>query len=68
MPLEFISLIISYGENVFPNLRMAFQIHISTTFQIKSNLKILATMGQYHISDAFLSVESEKFAIINIDN
>lgn len=79
-PLEFLTFIISYGEDVFPNLRVALQILLTISVSIAScersfsKLKLIltylrSTMGQDRLSDlAFLSVEREKFEMINFDD
>lgn len=79
-PLEFITIIISYEEDAFPNLRVALQILLYISVSIAScersfsKLKLIltylrSTIGQHRPSDvAFLSKEREKFEMINFDN
>ena len=63
-PLEFLTFIISYGEDVFPNLRVAFQIFLTISVSIAkckcsfNKLKLILThlrsrdtMGQDRLSD-----------------
>lgn len=81
-PLEFLIFIISsYGEDVFPNLRVALQILLTISVSIIAScersfikLKLIftylrSTMGQDRLSDlTFLSVERDKFEMINFDD
>jgi hypothetical protein len=78
-PLELISFIVSYGEDVFPNLRIALQILLTVAVSIAScersfsKLKLIlsylrASMGQDRLSDlALLSVEKETFETIDFN-
>ena len=78
-PFELLTFIISYGEDVFPNLRVALQILLTISVSITicegsfSKLKLIftylrSTMGQDRLSDlVFLSVEREKFEMIDFD-
>ena len=78
-PLELLTFIISYGEDVFPNLRVALQILLTISVSITicegsfSKLKLIftylrSTMGQDRLSDLiFLSVKREKFEMIDFD-
>lgn len=79
-PLELISFIVSYGDDVFPNLRIALQILLTIAVSIAScersfsKLKLIlsylrASMGQDRLSDlALLSVEKETAEKIDFDD
>ena len=72
--------IVTYGEDVFPNLRISLQILLTIAVSIAScersfnKLKIIlsylrASMGQDRLSNlALLSVERETLNTINFDN
>ena len=74
------SVIVSYGEDVFPNLRVALQILLTMAVSIVScersfsKLNLLlsylrSSMGQDRISDlALLSLEREVLDKINLDD
>ena len=78
-PLELLTFIMSYGEDVFPNLRIALQILLTIAVSIAScersfsKLKLIltylrASMGQDRLSDlALLSVEKETVDKIDFD-
>ena len=78
-PLELLSFIISYGDDVFPNLRIALQILLTIAVSIAScersfsKLKLIlsylcSSMGQDRFSNlAFLSIERESLESINFD-
>ena len=78
-PLELLTFIISYGEDVFPYLRVALQILLTISVSIAncersfSKLQLIftyleSTMGQDRLNDlVFLSVEREKFEMIDFD-
>lgn len=79
-PLKLISFIVSYGDDVFPNLRIALQILLTIAVSIAScersfsKLKLIlsylrASMGQDRLCDlALLSVEKETFDKINFND
>ena len=79
-PLQLLSFIVTYGEDVFPNLRISLQILLTIAVSIAScersfsKLKIIlsylrASMGQDRLSNlALLSVERETLNTINFDN
>jgi len=79
-PLDLLNFIISYGDDVFPNLRVSLQILLTIAVSIAScersfsKLKIIlsylrASMGQDRLSDlALLSVERETLEKIDFDN
>ena len=79
-PTELLSFIVSYGEDVFPNLRVALQILLTIAVSIAScersfsKLKIIlsylrASMGQDRLSDlALMSVEKEVLEQIDFDD
>ena len=79
-PLQLLSFIVTYGEYVFPNLRISLQILLTIAVSIAScersfsKLKIIlsylrASMGQDRLSNlALLSVERETLNTINFDN
>ena len=78
-PIELLSFIISYGDDVFPNLRIALQILLTIAVSIAScersfsKLKIIlsylhSSMGQDRFSNlALLSIERETLECINFD-
>lgn len=78
-PLDLVSFIISYGDDTFPNLRIALQILLTIAVSIAScersfsKLKLIlsylrASMGQDRLTDlALLSVEREMLETINFD-
>ena len=80
-PIELLSFIISYGDDVFPNLRISLQIlltiavHVSITSCERSfsKLKLIlsylrSSMGQDRFSNlALLSIERETLECINFD-
>ncbi|XP_055877108.1 zinc finger MYM-type protein 1-like [Biomphalaria glabrata] len=79
-PLELLSFIISYGNDIFPNLQIALQIMLTISVSVAScersfsKLKIIltylrASMGQERLSDlALLSIEKELVETINVDD
>ena len=79
-PLQLLSFIVTYGEDVFPNLRISLQILLTIAVSIAScersfsKLKIIlsylrASMGQDRLSNlALLSIERETLNAINFDN
>ncbi|XP_055877079.1 uncharacterized protein LOC129924643 [Biomphalaria glabrata] len=79
-PLELLSFIISYGNDIFPNLRIALQIMLTISVSVAScersfsKLKIIlthlrASMSQERLSDlALLSIEKELVERINFDD
>ena len=79
-PLDLLSFIISYGDDVFPNLRISLQILLTIAVSIAScersfsKLKLIlsylrAAMKQERLSDlALLSIERETLESINFDN
>lgn len=79
-PLELISFIVSYGDDVFPNLRIALQILLTIAVSIAScersfsKLKLIlsyfrASVGQDRLSDlALLSVEKQTAEKIDFDD
>ncbi|XP_059141319.1 uncharacterized protein LOC131929216 [Physella acuta] len=79
-PFELLSFIISYGNDVFPNLRIALQILLTISVSIAScersfsKLKLIlsylrSSMGQDRLSDlAILSVEKETLNSIDFDD
>lgn len=78
-PLDLVSFIISYGDDTFPNLRIALQILLTIAVSFAScersfsKLKLIlsylrASMGQDRLTDlALLSVEREMLETINFD-
>ncbi|KMQ81809.1 52 kda repressor of the inhibitor of the protein kinase-like protein [Lasius niger] len=80
IPSELLAFIISYGEDVFPNLRVAIQILLTISVSIAScersfsKLKLIltylrSTMEQDRLSDlALLCIEKETFENVNFDN
>lgn len=78
-PLDLISFIVSYGDDIFPNLRIALQILLTIAVSIAScersfsKLKLIlsylrASMGQERLCDlALLSVEKETLNKIDFD-
>ena len=78
-PLQLLSFIVTYGEDVFPNLRISLQILLTIAVSIAScersfsKLKITlsylrASMGQDRLSNlALLSIERETLNAINFD-
>ena len=79
-PLDLLGFIVSYGDDVFPNLRISLQILLTIAVSIAScersfsKLKLIlsylrASMGQDRLSDlALLSIERETLENINFDN
>ena len=79
-PLDLLSFIVSYGEDVFSNLRIALQIVITIAVSIAScersfsKLKLIlsylrASMGQDRLDNlALLSMERETFEKLNFDD
>ncbi|KAI8784290.1 Zinc finger MYM-type protein 1 [Biomphalaria glabrata] len=75
-PLELLSFIISYGNDIFPNLQIMLTISVSVASCERSfsKLKIIltylrASMGQERLSDlALLSIEKELVETINFDD
>ncbi|XP_055874546.1 uncharacterized protein LOC129924311 [Biomphalaria glabrata] len=79
-PLELLSFIISYGNDIFPNLRIALQIMLTISVSVAScersfsKLKIIltylrASMGRERLSDlVLLSIEKELVETINFDD
>jgi hypothetical protein len=79
-PLQLLSFIVTYGENVFPNLRISQQILLTIAVSTAScdrsfsKLKIIlsylrASIRQDRLSNlALLSVERETLNTINFDN
>lgn len=79
-PLDLLSFIVSYGDDVFPNLRIALQILLTISVSIAScersfsKLKLImsylrASMGQDRLcSLALLSVERETLEKIDFDD
>ncbi|XP_055882188.1 uncharacterized protein LOC129925758 [Biomphalaria glabrata] len=79
-PLELLSFIISYGNDIFPNLRIVLQIMLTISVSVAScersfsKLKIIltylrASMGQERLSDlALQSIEKELIETINFDD
>ena len=79
-PLDLLSFIVSYGDDVFPNLRIALQILQTISVSIAScersfsKLKLIlsylrASMGQDRLySLALLSVERETLEKIDFDD
>ena len=79
-PLELLSFIVNYGEDVFPNLRVALQllltiaVSVATCERSFSKLKIIlsylrASMGQDRLSNlALMSVERETLEKIDFDD
>ena len=78
-PIELLSFIISYGDDVFPNLRISLQILLTIAVSIAScersfsKLKLIlsylrSSMGQDRFSNlALLSIERETLECINFD-
>lgn len=78
-PLDLLSFIISYGDDVFPNLRIALQILLTIAVSIAScersfsKLKLIlsylrASMGQDRLSDlALLSIERNELEKCDFD-
>ena len=78
-PLELLSFIVSYGEDVFPNLRVALQILLTIAVSIAScersfsKLKLIlsylrASMGEDRLSDlALMSVERDVLEQVDFD-
>jgi hypothetical protein len=78
-PLDLLAFIISYGEDVFPNLRIALQILLTISVSIAScersfsKLKLIlsylrASMGQDRLSDlALLSIERNEMEKCDFD-
>lgn len=79
-PLELLSFIVSFGDDVFPNLRIALQILLTIAVSIAScersfsKLKLIlshlrTSMGQDRLCDlALLSVEKETVEKIDFDD
>ena len=79
-PLDLHSFILSYGDDVFPNLRIALQILLTIAVSIAScersfsKLKLIlsylrASMGQQRLVDlAILSIERETLESTDFDN
>jgi hypothetical protein len=79
-PLALLLFIISYGNDIFPNLRIALQIMLTICVSVAScersfsklNLILTysrASMGQERLSDlALLSIEKELVETINFDD
>lgn len=79
-PLDLLSFIVSYGDDVFPNLRIALQILLTIAVSIAScersfsKLKLIlsylrASMGQQRLVDlAILSVERETLESTDFDD
>lgn len=79
-PLELLTFIVSYGEDVFPNFRVTLQILLTIAVSIAScersfsKLKLIlsylrASMGQDRLSDlALMSVEREALEKVDFDD
>ena len=79
-PLDLLSFILSYGDDVFPNLRIALQILLTVTVSIAScersfsKLKLIllylrASMGQQRLVDlATLSIKRETLESTDFDD
>ena len=79
-PLDLLSFILSYGDDVFPNLRIALQILLTIAVSIAScersfsKLKLIlsclrTSMGQQHLVDlAILSIERETLESTDFDD
>ena len=79
-PLAFLGFIVSYGDDIFPNLRISLQILLTIPVSIAScersfsKLKLIvsysrASMGQDRLSDlALLSVERETLEKTDFDD
>ena len=79
-PLDLLSFILSYGDDVFPNLRIALRILLTIAVSIAScersfnKLKLIlsylrASMGQQRLVDlVILSIERETLESTDLDN